>query len=573
MAGAKLSPRQRMINMMYLVLTALLALNVSKEVLNSFFEVNMGIVKTTGSLADKNIDTYSLFDNATNQKKVKRYKELASTVKPVSNELNDFIQSMKYSLVMNTDGGVYLGDDIFDADGKPIEEKILTKEFSKLSSEEKRLKISYLNRKDDRQSSTDLFNPENKESTGQATELKNKILDYRKLLLGVVNEAKSKDMVKSSAADAVIKEINKTLEIQEAYGDQGLTWEKYNFYDMPAVGALTLLSKWQADIKSMESEVISLLANNIDKSSLKFSGAGAITIPASNFILKGNEFKSQIFLTAFDENATPEVYVGDYDVLSDGTYKLKNSKDPLPLESGKGIYTIKDNRVGPKTYKGYIKILQDEGYKYYPFEGEYLVADKSWAISPTQMNVFYANKIENPIKVSVAGYQPQDIKVSFKYGSVKTVNRKKGEYIIIPDQKYVGKDVNVSLSVTKQNGKTESIGNSLFRVKPLPTQLVSAKFGDGVFPKSKILNNQFYSKIPDFFFDMKFNVSKFTVECIGTKKKIIEVNGSILSRKAKEEVGKLEKGQTVIFRDFVIRQKGVPTYSETSKQKFVLELK
>ena len=60
---------------------------------------------------------------------------------------------------------------------------------------------------------------------------------------------------------------------------------------------------------------------------------------------------------------------------------------------------------------------------------------------------------------------------------------------------------------------------------------------------------------------------------IGTKKKIIEVNGSILSRKAKEEVGKLEKGQTVIFRDFVIRQKGVPTYSETSKQKFVLELK
>ena len=92
MAGAKLSPRQRMINMMYLVLTALLALNVSKEVLNSFFEVNMGIVKTTGSLSDKNIDTYSLFDNATNQKKVKKYKELAIRVKPVSNELNDFIE-------------------------------------------------------------------------------------------------------------------------------------------------------------------------------------------------------------------------------------------------------------------------------------------------------------------------------------------------------------------------------------------------------------------------------------------------------------------------------------------------
>ena len=70
MAGAKMSPRQRMINMMYLVLTALLALNVSKEVLNSFFEVNLGIVKTTESLNDKNIDTYQSFEDATNQKKV-----------------------------------------------------------------------------------------------------------------------------------------------------------------------------------------------------------------------------------------------------------------------------------------------------------------------------------------------------------------------------------------------------------------------------------------------------------------------------------------------------------------------
>ena len=72
---------------------------------------------------------------------------------------------------------------------------------------------------------------------------------------------------------------------------------------------------------------------------------------------------------------------------------------------------------------------------------------------------------------------------------------------------------------------------------------------------------------------MKFNVSEFTVECIGRKKKIIKVSNSVLNRQAKEEIGKLEKGQTVIFRDFVIRQKGVPTYKETSKQKFVLELK
>ena len=64
MAGGRLTPRQKMINMMYLVLTALLALNVSKEVLQSFFEVNKGIERTTTSFDSKNQETYFAFDNA-----------------------------------------------------------------------------------------------------------------------------------------------------------------------------------------------------------------------------------------------------------------------------------------------------------------------------------------------------------------------------------------------------------------------------------------------------------------------------------------------------------------------------
>ena len=119
MAGAKLSPRQKMINMMYLVLTALLALNVSKEVLNSFFEVNLGIVKTTESLSDKNNDIYSDFTNATNQVKVKPYKDLAFQIKPESDKLVEMIQEMKYSLVLSVDKKVYLGQ-YLDDEGEAI---------------------------------------------------------------------------------------------------------------------------------------------------------------------------------------------------------------------------------------------------------------------------------------------------------------------------------------------------------------------------------------------------------------------------------------------------------------------
>jgi len=327
----------------------------------------------------------------------------------------------------------------------------------------------------------------------------------------------------------------------------------------------------------MELEVISFLASNVNESFLKFSGAEATTISSSNFILKNEEFKSEIFLTAFDKSSTPEIFIGNYEVDDNGDPVLGENgpiwnADPelVPVVNGKGFYSVKGNRVGSQTYKGLIKILQDDGDQYYPFKGEYLVADKSFAVSATQMNVLYANDIENPIQVSVAGYQPQDIKVSFSGGVLTAVNRKKGEYIIKPSQANVGKEVNVSLSVKKKDGKTKSIGKSVFRVKNVPGQTIGARYADGNHDKNKVIANTFSSKIKDFDFPIKFSVSEFTVVCIGTKRVETKVKGYKVSEAAKAEINKLAKGQTVLFKDFVVRQKGVPTYLDRPKDKFEL---
>ena len=579
MASGKLSPRQKMINMMYLVLTALLALNVSKEVLNSFFEVNLGIVKTTDGLDKKNNDTYDAFEDATNQEKVKNYKNLANQVKPISSELVEDIQKMKYKLVLKTDGKVFLGQHK-DEEGDEIEANIFEVNYSELSDIDKSKKIAFLGRKDARHTSGEVFNPENKpnlprkDGIGQATHLKNKIEEFRQSLLTILKTAEDSSWIASGSADKLIRDINENLKIKDAYGEKGnkVTWEKYNFYDMPAVGALTLLSKWQADVKNMEAEVISFLAKNIDANSLKFSSAMATTIPSSNFVLVGDEFKSKIFLTAFDKTANPEILIGDYDSLPDGTYQFKGDPEVVPVVNGQGQYTVKGSRVGPQTYKGLIKILQDDGDQYYPFEGEYMVANKSWAVSPTQMNVLYANDIENPIKVSVAGYQPEDIKVSIKSsdGSLQTVNRKKGEYIVKPLQSRVGKEVSISVSVINREGRTQSIGKSVFRVKNVPGQTINARYSSGKYGKNKVLANTFSSKIKDFDFPIKFSVSEFTVVCIGTKRVEKKVKGYKLSEAAKIEINKLEKGQTVLFKDFVVRQKGVPSYIDRPKDMFEL---
>ena len=588
MASGKMTPRQKMINMMYLVLTALLALNVSKEVLNSFFEVNLGIVKTTNGLDKKNTETYDAFEDATNQEKVKNYKNLANKIKPEALELVDFLQEMKYTLVLAVDNAVFLGEHL-DEDGEEIEDNKFEVSYDKLDDIDKNKKIAFLSKKDDRNSSGDVFNPESKaqlpriDGEGKATQLKNHILDYKELLLDVLETAKDSNWVTTNGKlSSLIEEINTTLDIKEGkvYGDKGkkVSWEHYNFHDMPSVGALTLLSKWQADVKNMELAVISFLASNVNESFLKFSGAEATTIPSSNFILKNEEFKSKIFLTAFDKSSTPEIFIGDYELDSNGLPVLVDNEpiwnkapEIVPVLNGKGEYSVKGNRVGPQTYKGLIKILQDDGNQYYPFEGEYLVADKSFAVSATQMNVLYANDIENPIQVSVAGYQPEDIKVSFSGGALTSINRKKGEYIIKPSQANVGKEVNVSLSVKQKDEKRyKPIGKSVFRVKNVPGQTIVARYADGTYDKNKVKANTFSSKIKDFDFPIKFSVSEFTVVCIGTKRVETKVKGYKVSEAAKLEISKLSKGQTVLFKDFVVRQKGVPTYLDRPKDKFEL---
>jgi hypothetical protein len=202
------------------------------------------------------------------------------------------------------------------------------------------------------------------------------------------------------------------------------------------------------------------------------------------------------------------------------------------------------------------------------------VADKSFAVSATKMNVLYANDIPNPIKVSVAGYQPEDIKVSFNGGFLDPVNKKKGEYIVKPSQANVGKEVNVSLSVKKKDGKTKSIGTSVFRVKPIPPQRVTARFADGTYDKQKISENSFGSKIPGFDFPIKFYVQEFTVVCQGTQKSVVKVKGNKVSKEAAEEINKLTKNQSVLFKDFVIKQDGKKDYiNRDNTTKFYLLIK
>ncbi|MAR22017.1 MAG: hypothetical protein CMD25_08890 [Flavobacteriales bacterium] len=474
--------RQKMINMMYLVLTALLALNVSKEVLNSFFQINVGIQRTTDNIEDKNSTTYLAFEQAAinDPVKFKETNEKVKDIKSKTDELFMFIQEMKYSLVNKADGIVYLGEykNILDEDGKIDKEKAVStkdepKNFEDLTENQKKLPIAFLSQKGDRYASQEMFlpyydKPGTDTSSLRAYELRSKIIEIGDYYTGLSNG--NKDL------KATIDEVCNVKKIKQ---DDGTTvsWQVYNFQNMPAVSALTILSKIQSDIRNVESDLINYLKRNLDSETIKFDGAQAIVIPETKYVTRGDSFRSDVFITAYNQNSNPDIFIGDYtfDSIS-GEYSMLGDHDTLRVVNGKGKYSIRTSSEGQKEWKGLINLADETGTKQYPFSSTYRVAPKSATISPVRMNILYSGLENsevggNPIKISVPGYRSDQLSISISNGTTRATNKAKGEYLAIPKQVAKGQaqsKATITVYATDDNGKRKVMGDMEFRVKRTP---------------------------------------------------------------------------------------------------------
>ena len=477
MAGGNLSPRQKMINMMYLVLTALLALNVSKEVLNSFFEVNTGVVRTTANFASKNMETYNDFTAAAELNPVKAgpFRDQALSVKRESDAIVNFIQELKYNLVLAVDKSVFLGQ-YKDLDGKIIEDNETELTWEKLSKEQKKLPIATLSNKENRDMSGQTL-----VITGNATSLKEQINSFRKNMLAIAGNN-----------DVLNFNITSALNTEDKNGKGGsskVSWENYNFLDMPAVGALTLLSKMQSDVRNSEADIIKLLRENIDAGSLKFTSAEGIQIPTSTFVLRGDSFRSQIFISAKDTTQDPLIYVGEFDSIGPGKYEMVGDYDTINVINGKGMFSRRANVTGMQNWGGLISMKTESGTKTYPFKGSYLVANKTAVVSPVKMNILYL-EVDNPLQISVPGFPAGEITASITNGSIAPVKKSSGEYNARPSKK--GK-ASVTLYAKIDNKRTK-MGTVEFRVKEVPppkARVPLAKKAGGVLmiEKTKMLNS------------------------------------------------------------------------------------
>ncbi len=465
MGHGKETPRQKMIGMMYLVLTAMLALNVSKEVLDAFTLVNDGLTTTTKNFAAENDALYARMNTEyqLNQDKVGDWKTRADEVQARSNELYEFINLCKVEIVQVKDeeaihdGEVHLGD----------------------------VKI-----KDDNNIPAEIMLVNNRGS-----ELKAQIKEYRDFLLSYVDD-------KETYA-TTIEAIEGTLstEVPElglhAGGKKGATptWESTYFENLPLASVITLLSKMQGDIRNVESEMLSYLLDQIDAGDFNMNVLEAVVIPNSNYVFKGQEYKAQVFLAAYDSTNTPKV--------------LLSSGQELTVEAGKGIFTTKSNSIGIKNWGGTIQL--DDGGKTISksFQASFEVAEANATISATGMNVFYRG-IANPVAISAGGVAERDVDARISSGNLS--RKSPGVYSVMPGVQGDKATISVYANV---DGSRRLMGNMDFRVLPLPTPdaIVEGIRGSegaltvGSLSRLKLVE----ARAKDFVFEVDYEVVSFEV--------------------------------------------------------------
>ncbi len=472
------TPRQKMINMMYLVLLAMMALNVASEVLDAFRVVDSSLLQTFKSLDLKNEQMYASFNQAyeLNQTKVGPWRDKAREVRAQVDSLINMIYDIKEEIVLK--GG---GTMIAEIPGYQIESDRSYVTNSKGDT--------ILIKKDD-----ELNVPsEVMIRLKRGEELKEKMNTLREALLAMVDPEAP-----------IVKTINQDLDTSDPpqklkEGGERKTWESEHFENKPMIAVITLLSKIQIDIQNTESNVLNYLYSQIDASSFKFNKLGAVVIAKSSYVLEGDVYHAEVFLAAEDSTQTPDIEV--------------NGRI-LKMENGKGIFEVPASKSGQFTWNGEIKYRTPEGsINTYPFKQEYQVSKPSATISPTKMNVFYLN-IPNPVSVSVPGVPSQDISVSLTNG---TIEKNGGDYVVYPAKEDInGKitKVNVTANI---NGVNREMGSMVFRVKRVPDPIATiAEKNGGVLRKEDLLAEQgIFAALVDFDFELKFTVTQFDVTITG----------------------------------------------------------
>ena len=492
MAGGKETPRQKMIGIMYLVLMAMLALNVSDTILNAFSTLNESLQTSTENVntgLQQSINAFEATKLKENPERARPILDKAKEAQKIAGELNSMVEALKKEL--ETAGG---GRDATTGELKARDD----------------LDVS----------------PRIMIQGGRATKLKNKINETRDKLIALL-DPKDRSSVNFSleAKDPVKRTTDGTKK----------NWQESNFGEgTPLTATITILSKIQADIKNAESAVVKKFLSKMDEALVTLDAFSAVAVAPTSYLIQGQPYQAEVFLTAYDSKNNPDITVN-------------GSK--LQVKDGKGLYSVGTNSEGMFPWVGTIRVKQTDGTvkEYKTPEQKYQVARPSAVVSPDKMNVFYIG-VPNPVSVSAPGIPKENLRVSMKGGSVSGSNGKYTVSVSSPGEA----EVTVAAEV---GGKVQTIGSTPFRVKRLPDPKAKIAGKTGGALSSVVIKSQsnVFATLDNFDFDAKFDVTRFNLVIAKPRADVVvlQTNGNSLSAAMKAAMAAVTPGTRVIFDNII----------------------
>ena len=497
MAGYKETPRQKMIGMMYLVLTALLALNVSVEILNAFLVVNESMETTNKTFNSKTTDFYSGFEKQFQNEpdKVGPYWEKAKQARKLSDNLKAYINNAKFEAIAKSE---------------------------RIPLDSAKVKPLYLMGTKDKYDETTVYfiGGSSDGSKGKAGEMKRTIAKYKEDLLKLIEPGDQKSIkigldLKGPFYDADHREQN---------------WEMHNFYHTILAADVTILNKLVAEVQNAELDVVTHLRSKIGAMDFKIDQVGATVVPKSQYVFMGESYEAEVFVTARDTKQEFTANIGGLRTSVDGVIKVT-----LPASS-----------PGPKTVTGTVNMKKPDGtIVATPVKFDYIVAPPSLSVSATKMNVFYIG-VDNPVSISAGGVSPDQINASITNGSI---GRNGAAWVVRPAT--VG---TASVSVSAKLGdRMKNMGAVEYRVKnvPSPEAFIANSNGGAVSKDLVLASGAIIPRMPaDFEFNLNFIVTGFKFS--GNRKgDIIDYsgNGNSLTAQMKDFIRGARRGEKIILED------------------------
>ncbi|KIO52902.1 type IX secretion system motor protein PorM/GldM [Flavobacterium hibernum] len=501
MAGGKLTPRQKMVNLMYLVFIAMLAMNMSKEVLSAFGLMNEKFESANKSSIETNAGLLTTLDQKAAEAKGEFIDAAATAhkVETISKDFYAYIETLKKDVVKGFD---------------------VEKETGKLPYEAM-----------DKGDNVDSwFKGEGYSAKG--TEIISKIEKYKADMKAALSDKKNKYAT-------VIAEVEKKFDVSDVKNKDGVKdkYLSYHFKGFPAVASVAKLSAWQNDVQKAESDVYSAALGKAAVAAASYSNYQAIVVLDKNAYFQGEKVTGKVVLGRYDENTTPTSFQG-----------------PGQIVNGQAVISLTAGGIGEQNINGQFTFLEDGKTIPLKFKGTYVVVPKpnSATISADKMNVVYRGVV-NPISVSFAGVADNKV-VASAPGLVSA--GKPGKYNMSPGS---GNEATISVTGTLPNGDKVS-DKKTFRIKgiPGPTGTIRGEPGVVKGPKSNLEVATIGAKLNDFDFEVGLDVVGFNMKIAGQP--TVVVTGNKLNAQCKQVLSRAGKGDQVTISEIKTKLVGAGSY-------------